>query len=175
MWRQSANHSLSLRWAQKTAPWEFQTKLLHYFFTSNNKSNLHFTLRIWRCVRIVRFPGRLIIFVRPLGPYWCTGSGLCVAFIWTMATPLICVVIVWVGVNSFLGGKIVTGVIDWFGLWGWRINKGAIFTRTAPLFWNFISLFQGSRTRLVRKIGSQNHQNPIFDPLLRNEKLCGNL
>jgi len=26
----------------KTAPWEFQTKLLHYFFTSNNKSNLHF-------------------------------------------------------------------------------------------------------------------------------------
>ena len=42
MWRQSANHSLSLRWAQKTAPWEFYTKLLHYFFTSNNKSNLHF-------------------------------------------------------------------------------------------------------------------------------------
>ena len=28
----------------KTAPWEFQTKLLHYFFTSNNKSNLHFTV-----------------------------------------------------------------------------------------------------------------------------------
>jgi len=27
----------------KTAPWELQTKLLHYFFTSNNKSNLHFT------------------------------------------------------------------------------------------------------------------------------------
>ena len=43
MWRQSVNHSLSLRWAWKTAPWEFQTKLLHYFFTSNNKSNLHFT------------------------------------------------------------------------------------------------------------------------------------
>jgi len=43
MWRQSANHSLSLRWAWKTAPWEFQTKLLHYFFTSNNTSNLHFT------------------------------------------------------------------------------------------------------------------------------------
>ena len=41
MWRQSANHSLSLRWAEKTAPWEFQTKLLHYFFTSNNTSNLH--------------------------------------------------------------------------------------------------------------------------------------
>ena len=41
MWRQSANHSLWLRWAWKTAPWEFQTKLLHYFFTSNNKSNLH--------------------------------------------------------------------------------------------------------------------------------------
>ena len=27
----------------KTAPWEFQTKLLHYFFTSNNKNNRHFT------------------------------------------------------------------------------------------------------------------------------------
>jgi len=26
---------------KKTAPWEFQTKLLHYFFMSNNKSNLH--------------------------------------------------------------------------------------------------------------------------------------
>jgi len=26
---------------QKTAPWEFQTKLLHYFFMSNYKSNLH--------------------------------------------------------------------------------------------------------------------------------------
>ena len=46
--------------------------------------------------------------------------------------------------------------IDWFWLWGWLINKGAICTRTAPLFWNFISLFQGPRTRLVRKIGSQN-------------------
>jgi len=44
MWRQSANHSLSLLWASKTAPWEFKTKLLHYFFTSNNKSNLHFTV-----------------------------------------------------------------------------------------------------------------------------------
>ena len=43
MWRQSANHSHSLRWEQKTAPWEFQTKLLDYFFLSNNKSNLHFT------------------------------------------------------------------------------------------------------------------------------------
>jgi len=43
MWRQSANHSLSLRWASKTAPWEFQTKLLHHFFTSNNKSNVYFT------------------------------------------------------------------------------------------------------------------------------------
>ena len=41
MWRQSANHSHSLRWESKTAPWEFQTKLLHYFFLSNNKSNLH--------------------------------------------------------------------------------------------------------------------------------------
>jgi len=43
MWRQSANHSHSLRWEWKTAPWEFQTKLLHYFFLSNNQSNLHFT------------------------------------------------------------------------------------------------------------------------------------
>ena len=42
MWRQSANHSLSLRWAYKTAPWEFQTKLQHHiYFMSNNKSNLH--------------------------------------------------------------------------------------------------------------------------------------
>jgi len=46
--------------------------------------------------------------------------------------------------------------IDWFWLRCWLINKGAICTRTAPLFWNFISLFQGPRTRLVRKIGSQN-------------------
>ena len=44
MWRQSANHSHSLRWEQKTTPWEFQTKLLHYFFLSNNKSNLHFAV-----------------------------------------------------------------------------------------------------------------------------------
>ena len=53
--------------------------------------------------------------------------------------------------------------IDWFWLWGWlinkgaiSINKGAICTRTAPLFWNFISLYQGPRPRLVRKIGSRN-------------------
>jgi len=43
MWRQSANRSFSLQWTYKTAPWEFQTKLLYYFFTTNNKSNLHFT------------------------------------------------------------------------------------------------------------------------------------
>jgi len=43
MWRQSANHSLSLWWSLKTTPWEFPTKLLHCFFTNNNKSNLHFT------------------------------------------------------------------------------------------------------------------------------------
>ena len=43
MWRQSANHSHSLRWEEKTAPWEFQTKLLHYFFLIHNESNLHFT------------------------------------------------------------------------------------------------------------------------------------
>jgi len=46
--------------------------------------------------------------------------------------------------------------IDWFWLRGWLINKGAICTRTAPLFWIFISLFQSPRTRLIRKIGSQN-------------------
>jgi len=33
----------SLRWELKIAPWGFQTKLLHYFSLSNNKSNLHFT------------------------------------------------------------------------------------------------------------------------------------
>jgi len=47
-------------------------------------------------------------------------------------------------------------LIDSFWLRGWLIMKGAICTRTAPLFWIFISLFQNPRTRLVRKIGSQN-------------------
>jgi len=58
--------------------------------------------------------------------------------------------------------------IDWFWLWGWLINKGAIqitkgaiCTRSAPLFWNFISLFQGPQTRLVRKISSQNQSIQI--------------
>jgi len=46
--------------------------------------------------------------------------------------------------------------IDWFWLWGWLINEAAICTGTAPLFWNFISLLERPRTRLVRKIGSQN-------------------
>jgi len=41
MQRQSANHSHSLRWERKTSPWEFQAKLLHCFFMSNNKSNIH--------------------------------------------------------------------------------------------------------------------------------------
>jgi len=54
----------------------------------------------------------------------------------------------------FTGSKIAR--IDWFWLRGWLINKGAICTRSAPLFWNFIFLFQSPRTRLVRKIGSQN-------------------
>ena len=60
-------------------------------------------------------------------------------------------------------------LIDWFWLWGWlinkgaiEINKGAICTRTAPLFWNFISLFQGPRTRSVRKIGSQNQSIDVL-------------
>jgi len=43
MWRQSAHHSHSLRWEWKTAHWQFQTKLLHYFLMSKYKSNLHFT------------------------------------------------------------------------------------------------------------------------------------
>jgi len=30
----------------------------------------------------------------PLGPCWCTGSGLGVAVIWTMAGPLICVEVI---------------------------------------------------------------------------------
>jgi len=42
------------------------------------------------------------------------------------------------------------------GLRRWLINKEAICTGTAPLFWNFLSLFERPRTRLVRKIGSQN-------------------
>ena len=52
--------------------------------------------------------------------------------------------------------------IDWFWLRGWLINKGAICTRTAPLFWIFISLFQNPRTRLVRKIGSQNQSIVLY-------------
>ena len=46
--------------------------------------------------------------------------------------------------------------IDWFWLLGWLINKGEICTRTAHLFWIFISSLQNPRTRLVRKIGCQN-------------------
>jgi len=46
--------------------------------------------------------------------------------------------------------------IDWFWLRGWINNKGVICTGTAPLFWNFISLFERPRTRSVGKIGSQN-------------------
>ena len=46
--------------------------------------------------------------------------------------------------------------IDWFWLRGWLINKGAICTGSAPLFWNIICLFERPRTRLVGKIGSQN-------------------
>jgi len=47
-------------------------------------------------------------------------------------------------------------LVDWFWLRGWLINKGAICTRTAPLFRIFISLFQNPPTGLVWKIGSQN-------------------
>jgi len=41
-------------------------------------------------------------------------------------------------------------------LQGWLINKGAIYTGTPPLFWNFISLFERPRTRLAGKMWSQN-------------------
>jgi len=41
--KQSANHNHSLWWELKTAPWEFQIKLLHHFFLSNDQSSLHFT------------------------------------------------------------------------------------------------------------------------------------
>ena len=53
-----------------------------------------------------------------------------------------------------------TPAIDWFWLRGWLTNKGAICTRTAPLFGIFISLFQIPRTRLVWKIDSQNQSHP---------------
>ena len=39
----SSNHYTNTELIGRIAPWEFQTKLLHYFFLSNNKSNLHFT------------------------------------------------------------------------------------------------------------------------------------
>jgi len=51
----------------------------------------------------------------------------------------------------------VPDVIDWFWLQGWLINKGAICTGIAPLFWNFIFLFERPRRRLG-KIGGQ-HQS----------------
>jgi len=69
MWRQSANHSLSLRWAWKSAPWEFQTKLLHYFFTSSNKSNFH--RRIPGSI-----PGRLNLQIKITSKSWSLGPWL---------------------------------------------------------------------------------------------------
>jgi len=56
----------------------------------------------------------------------------------------------------------IRAFIDWFWSRGWLIDKGAICTRTAPLFWIFISLFQHPRTRLVRKIGSQNQSIAVY-------------
>ena len=50
----------------------------------------------------------------------------------------------------------VPAVINWFWLRGWQNNKRAICAGTAHVFWNFISLFERPRTRLVGKIGSQN-------------------
>ena len=71
MWRQSAKHSHSLRWEQKSAPWEFQTKLLHYFFLSNNKSNLHFTLSLLISSSVPKWPCTLVKEIK-----W-TGSKMC--------------------------------------------------------------------------------------------------
>ena len=47
-------------------------------------------------------------------------------------------------------------ITHWFWLRGWLIYKGAICTGTAPLFWNFISLFERPQTRFKRKISSQD-------------------
>jgi len=47
-------------------------------------------------------------------------------------------------------------VWDWFGLRCWLIHKGVIWSRTASLFWNIITLLERPRMRSVRKIGSQN-------------------
>ena len=41
--------------------------------------------------------------------------------------------------------------IDWFWSQGWLNTKGPICTGTAPLFWNFISLFERPRTRRKSK------------------------
>jgi len=50
---------------RKTAPWEFQTKLLHYFFTSNNKSNLHFPAKeTWQA------EGLVLTWVRVFFSFW---------------------------------------------------------------------------------------------------------
>ena len=62
-----------------------------------------------------------------------------------------------------------SAAIDWFWLRGWLINKGAICTRTAPLFWIFISLFQNPRTRLVRKISSPNQSIGRAPTILQND------
>jgi len=50
-------------------PWKFQTKLIHYFFLSNNKSNLHITWHVFGCSRprfgcgwldVVRAPKKVV-------------------------------------------------------------------------------------------------------------------
>jgi hypothetical protein len=46
--------------------------------------------------------------------------------------------------------------INRFWLRGWLNHKEIICTGAAPLFWNFIFLFERPWTRLVRKIGFQN-------------------
>jgi len=78
MRQQSANHSPSLRWELKTAPWEFQTKLLnnHDFFLSNNKRNLHFTVRkFMSSLRKISYP-------RPIGlMYVWLATFMCVTWL----------------------------------------------------------------------------------------------
>jgi len=63
--------------------------------------------------------------------------------------------------------------IDWFWLWDWQINKGAICTRTASLFPNFISLFHPGPTN---KISSDNRQSKsVYHTRLRRGQECGAL
>ena len=52
--------------------------------------------------------------------------------------------------------RLMESAINWFWLRGWLNHKGAICTTTAPLFWNFNTVFGEATTRFVRKNGSLN-------------------